>query len=142
MGNVTRDPEIRYTPKGTPVAELSLAINRKSLRKMARRKEETTFVNVTFWGKVAEIIQKYVKKRNPLFVEGRLQLDTWEDKNTHEKRSKLKIVGEKIQLLSGRPQSEPGVHSPIARTKPAPDFSKPARALDPDLDSEPDDIPF
>jgi len=140
MGNVTRDPEIRYTPKGTAIVELSLAINRNFTGEDGQKKQETTFVDVTFWARVGEIVHKYVKKGNPLFVEGRLQLDTWEDKNTHEKRSKLKIVGENIQLLTGRPQSEPGVTSPTGRTKPAPDLSR--RPRDPDPDPEPDDIPF
>jgi single-strand DNA-binding protein len=112
IGNVTRDPEIRYTPKGTPVVELGLAINRTFTGEDGQKKQETTFVDITFWSRVAEIVQKYVKKGNPLFVEGRLHLDTWEDKNTHEKRSKLKIVGENIQLLAGRPQSESGAPAP------------------------------
>jgi single stranded DNA-binding protein len=100
-----------------------------------QKKEETTFVDVTFWGKDAEIVQKYVKKGNPLFVEGRLQLDTWEDKTTH-KTLQAEDYRRKHPTPTGRPQSEPGVTSPTGRTKPAPDFSR--RPSDP----EPDDLPY
>jgi single-strand DNA-binding protein len=102
IGNCTRDPEVRYTPKGTAVAELGLAINRYYKADNGDKREETTFVDVTLWGRTAEIAGEYCKKGKPVFIEGRLQLDTWDDKNTGQKRSKLKVVGDNLQLLGGR----------------------------------------
>ena len=102
IGNLTRDPEIKRTPKGTAVAEIGLAVNRNYLTEGGEKREEVTFVDVTLWGRVAEIVGEYCKKGRPLIVEGRLQLDTWDDKDSGQKRSKLKVVGENIQLLGGR----------------------------------------
>ena len=106
VGNVTRDPEVRYTTGGTAVADLGLAVNRVwTDRKANERKEETTFIDVTFWGRTAEIAGEYLGKGRPAMVEGRLQLDQWEDRETGQKRSKLKVVGESLQLLGGRQES-------------------------------------
>jgi single-strand DNA-binding protein len=102
MGNITRDPEVRYTPKGTAVTDISLAINRSFNSDDGERREETTFVDITFWGRQAEVIGEYMKKGRPLYVEGRLQLDSWEDKTTGQQRSRLKVVGENFQFLGGR----------------------------------------
>ena len=86
MGNITRDPEVRYTPKGTAVTDISLAINRSFNSDDGERREETTFVDITFWGRQAEVIGEYMKKGRPLYVEGRLQLDSWEDKTSGKQR--------------------------------------------------------
>ena len=102
IGNLTRDPEVRYTPKGTAVTDIGMAINRNYSTDDGERHEETTFVDITFWGRQAEVLGQYMKKGRPLYTEGRLQLDTWDDKNTGQKRSKLKIVGENFQFLGGR----------------------------------------
>lgn len=102
IGNCTRDPEVRYTPKGTAVTDLGLAINRYYTADNGEKREETTFVDVTLWGRTAEVAGEYLSKGRPVFVEGRLQMDTWDDKNTGQKRSKLKVVGDNIQLLGGR----------------------------------------
>lgn len=102
MGNITRDPEVRYTPKGTAVTDISLAVNRSYTLDDGERREETTFVDVTYWGRQAEVIGEYMKKGRPIYVEGRLQLDQWEDKNTGQNRSRLKIVGDNFQFLGGR----------------------------------------
>lgn len=102
MGNLTRDPEVRYTPKGTAVTDISLAINRNYTGDDGQRHEETAFVDITFWGRQAEIIGEFMKKGRPLYVEGRLQLDTWEDKTTGQQRSRLKVVGENFQFLGSR----------------------------------------
>ena len=102
MGNITRDPEVRYTPKGTAVTDISLAINRSFSSDDGERREETTFVDITSWGRQAEVIGEYMKKGRPLYVEGRLQLDSWEDKTTGQQRSRLKVVGENFQFLGGR----------------------------------------
>ena len=102
MGNITRDPEVRYTPKGTAVTDISLAINRSFNSDDGERREETTFVDITFWGRQAEVIGEYMKKGRPLYVEGRLQLDSWEDKTSGQQRSRLKVVGENFQFLGCR----------------------------------------
>ena len=103
LGNLTRDPEVRYTPKGTAVTELGMAVNRVYTAENGEKREETTFVDVTLWGRTAEIAGEYLKKGRPVFIEGRLQLDTWDDKTSGQKRSKLKVVGEGLQLLGCRP---------------------------------------
>lgn len=103
VGNLTRDPEVRYTTGGTAVTELGLAVSRQwTDRGSNERKEETTFVDVTLWGRTAEIAGEYLSKGRPVLIEGRLQLDQWEDKETGQKRSKLKVVGETLQLLGSR----------------------------------------
>jgi single-strand DNA-binding protein len=151
MGNLTRDPEVRYTPKGTAVAELGLAINRVYTAENNEKREEVTFVDVTFWGRTAEIAGEYLKKGRAVFIEGRLQLDTWDDKTTGQKRSKLKVVGEAMQFVGGRGdgvgggggESEGGGSGrpPQSQSRPArPPAQKPP--VDPDLEPEEDDIPF
>lgn len=116
MGNVTRDVQLRYTPGGSAVTELGLAVNRTWFDKQANQKrEEVTFIDVTLWGRTAEIAGEYLGKGKPVLIEGRLHLDTWDDKESGEKRSKLKVVGEAMQLLGGRdrqaPQSNTGFHA-------------------------------
>ena len=99
MGNLTRDPELRVTPKGTPICQFSLAINRQFKMESGESREEVIFVDVEAWGKQGETIAKYMTKGRPLYVEGRLRLDQWEDKNTKEKKSKMKVVLEQFQFL-------------------------------------------
>src|ERR1700740_1836792 len=106
VGNLTRDPEVRYTPKGTPVAEIGLAVNRVYSGEDGERKEETTFIDVTLWARQAEIAGQYLKKGRQVFIEGRLQLDSWDDKQTGQKRSRLRVVCENMQLLGSRPETE------------------------------------
>ena len=152
MGNLTRDPELRVTPKGTPICQFSLAINRQFKMESGETREEVIYVDIEAWGKQGETIAKYVTKGRPLFVEGRLRLDQWEDKNTKEKRSRMKVVLENFQFLGdsrgGSPggggpagSSEPGIdqtasperHAPPARSGGA--TAKPAENLD-------EDVPF
>src|ERR1700749_3236552 len=146
IGNLTRDPELRYTPKGTAVTEIGLAVNRIYSGEDGEKKEETTFVDVTLWARQAEIAGQYLKKGRPVFIEGRLQLDTWDDKQTGQKRSRLRVVAENLQLLGSRQDSEgssaPPSSGPPRRSPPtsAPPLRQEPR--DPDLDTEPDDIPF
>lgn len=103
LGNLTRDPQVRYTPSGTAVTEISLAVNRYWFDKQSNsRKEETTFVDVTLWARDAEVAGEYLAKGRPVLIEGRLQLDTWDDKQTGQKRSKLHVVGERMQLLGSK----------------------------------------
>ena len=147
IGNLTRDPDLRYTPKGTAVTEISLAVSRIYSGEDGERKEETTFVDVTLWARLAEIAGQYLKKGRPVFIEGRLQLDTWDDKQTGQKRSKLRVVAENIQLLGSRQEGESPASSSSASALPrrtSGTSAPPARSepRDPDLDPEPDDIPF
>jgi len=103
VGNLTRDPVVRYTPSGTAVSEIGMAVSRQwTDRQSNQRKEETTFVDVTLWGRQAEVAGEYLAKGRPVLIEGRLQLDQWEDKQSGEKRSKLRVVGETMQMLGGR----------------------------------------
>jgi len=99
IGNLTRDPELRFTPKGTAVADVAIAINRIWNNEAGQRQEETTFVDITLWGRQAELAQQYLTKGRGIYVEGRLQMDTWEDKTSGQKRSKLKVIGENLQFL-------------------------------------------
>ena len=101
MGNLTRDPELRVTPKGTSICQFGLAINRQFKMESGESREEVIFVDIEAWGKQGETIAKYCTKGRPLYVEGRLRLDQWEDKNTKEKRSRMKVVLENFQFLGG-----------------------------------------
>ncbi|MGD9646162.1 MAG: single-stranded DNA-binding protein [Pirellulales bacterium] len=100
VGNLTRDPELRYTPGGTAVTDIGLAVNDRRKNAQGEWVEETTFVDVTLWGRTAEIASEFLGKGAPALIEGRLKLDTWESDG--QKRSKLKVVGEKLQLLGSR----------------------------------------
>jgi len=103
MGNLTRDPQVRYTPRGSAVAEIGLAVNRTWFDKQTNsRKEEVTFIDVTLWGRDAEVAGEYLSKGRPVLIEGRLQLDSWDDKETGQKRSKLRVVGESMMMLGSR----------------------------------------
>ena len=139
LGNLTRDPEVKYTPKGSAVTDLGIAVNRTYTTDGGEKREETTFVDVTMWGRQAEIAGEYLKKGRPVFIEGRLQLDTWDDKQTGQKRSKLRVVCENFQMLGSRDGGEGGGGGRSGGSRPA-KASKPAPASD----DEPagDDIPF
>lgn len=100
VGNVTRDPELRYIASGTAVTDIGLAVNDRRKTATGEWVEETTFVDVTLWGRTAEVAGEYVTKGSPLLIEGRLKLDTWEKDG--KKNSKLRVVCERMQLLSGR----------------------------------------
>jgi single-strand DNA-binding protein len=130
MGNLTRDPEVRYTTGGTAVTDVSLAINRyRTDKNTNQRIEETTFVEVTLWGRTAEIAGEYLGKGRPVLIEGRLQQDQWEDKETGQKRTKLKVVGESMQLLSGRDGGGGGGSAP--QSSAAPPQSAPPQSAPP-----------
>lgn len=105
MGNVTRDPEVRYSQKGTAMADLGLAVNRTWFDKASNsRKEEVTWIDVSLFGRSAEIAGEYITKGKPVLIEGRLHLDQWDDKETGQKRSKLKVVCESMTLLGSKPE--------------------------------------
>jgi single-strand DNA-binding protein len=100
VGNVTRDPELRYISSGTAVTDVGLAVNDRRKNAAGEWVEETTFVDVTLWGRTAEVAGEYVTKGSPLLIEGRLKLDTWEKDG--KKNSKLRVVCDRMQLLSSR----------------------------------------
>jgi single-strand DNA-binding protein len=100
MGNITRDIELRYTQSGLAVTDLTVAVNDKRKNQSGEWVEETTFVDVTLWGRTAEVAGEYLSKGSPVFIEGRLKLDQWETDG--QKRSKLRVVGEKMQMIGGR----------------------------------------
>jgi single-strand DNA-binding protein len=99
IGNLTRDPEVRYTPKGSAVCDIGLAVNRVYTSDSGEKVEEVTFVDVVLWAKMAELAGKYLHKGRPVFIEGRLQMDSWEDKQTGQKRTRMRVVGEQMQFL-------------------------------------------
>lgn len=148
IGNLTRDPELRYTPKGTAVADIALAINRVWNNEQNQRQEETTFVDITLWGRQAELAQQYLTKGRGAYVEGRLQMDTWDDKQTGQKRSKLKVVAESLQFLpdgggkgGSTPSSGNGGGAPSQQRAPQ-QRPQGASAAPADDYAEDDDIPF
>ena len=144
-GNLTRDPELRYTPKGTAIAKFGLAINRVWKNEAGESKEETTFVDLDAFGRQAETLAQYMKKGSPLLVEGRLRLDQWDDKQTGQKRSKLGVVVEGFQFLGGGNRGEAGgepTRRPASAAAPAP-AAAPADAPEAEVPpQEHDDVPF
>jgi len=155
LGNLTRDPELRYTPKGQAVARLGLAVNRSYKTETGETKEEVTFIDIDAWGKQAELIGQYLKKGNPLFIEGRLKLDQWDDKNTGQKVTKLRVVMENFQFIGGNRAADgsgpgPASGSPSgALPSPPPRQARPASPAAPAASEggdgpagEVDDVPF
>jgi single-strand DNA-binding protein len=139
LGNLTRDPEVRYTPKGSAVCDLGLAVNRNYTLDNGEKREEVTFVDVVLWARLAEIAGEYLKKGRPVFIEGRLQMDSWDDKQTGQKRTKIRVVGETMQLLGSRPSGGGGGESQETERPP-----RPAEKAAPAAKAAPDDdeIPF
>jgi len=150
-GNLTRDPELRYTPKGTAIAKMGMAINRVWRDESGASKEEVTFVDIEAFGRQAETIGQYLKKGRPLLVEGRLRLDSWEDKQTNQKRNRLLVVLESFSFLDSgnRGSSEEGSSapnriqsSPTPTPAPAGPASSPSAPAHEELPPEEDDVPF
>ncbi len=163
VGNLTRDPEVRYTTGGSAVCDITLAVNYQWTDKRSNeRKEEVSFIDVTLWGRTAEIAGEYLAKGRPVLVEGRLHQDKWDDKDTGQKRSKLKVVADTMQLLGGRseggapaagggnPPAKTGAARPAAPTSRANDgFADADSGRTPDQSfyddmpsSEGDEVPF
>jgi single-strand DNA-binding protein len=147
VGNLTRDPELRYTPKGTAIAKLGVAVNRAWTTETGEKKEEATFVDVDVFGRTAENVAQYLRRGSPLLVEGRLRLDTWEDKQTNQKRSKLGVVAENVQFL-GAPRGAGDGSGPGPAPAPPARAAQPASApvappAEPEVPPhEEDDVPF
>jgi single-strand DNA-binding protein len=102
IGNLTRDPEVRFTPKGNAVCDMAIAVNRRYLSDNGERVEEVTYLDIVLWNKQAELAGQYLAKGRSVFIEGRLQMDSWEDKATGQKRSKIRIVCENMQFLDSK----------------------------------------
>ena len=135
MGNLTRDIELKYIQSGSAVTEVGLAVNDRRKSQSGEWIEETTFVDVTLWGRTAEVASEYLGKGSPVLIEGRLKLDTWETDG--QKRSKLRVVGERMQMLGGR-----GGDGGTPSSRPSNEFSEPATAATPPAGPPEDDIPF
>lgn len=140
VGNLTRDPELRYTPKGTAIAKIGLAVNHKWKNEAGELKEEVTFVDVDAFGKQAETIGQYLKKGRPILIEGRLRLETWDDKQTNQKRSRMGVVLESFQFLDSGNRAE---GAPAERSsRPPAAKSSTATAETDGPPPEEDDVPF
>lgn len=139
MGNLTRDPELRYTSKGTAIAKIGLAVNRVWRTESGEQKEEVTYVDVDAFGRQAETIGQYLKKGRPVLVEGRLKLDTWDDKQSGQKKSKLGVVLETFQFVGSAPgqQGREGAPSETSRPRVTENNPAPAEEMPPE-----DDVPF
>ncbi len=131
MGNVTRDLELRRTPQGTPVVDVGLAVNDR-VKRNDEWIDETTFVDITLWGRTAEVACEYLAKGSPVMIEGRLKYETWEQDG--QKRSKLKVVGERMQMLGGRASGNRG--------ESADHYSEPVNAESGSPPPANDNIPF
>jgi single-strand DNA-binding protein len=141
-GNLTRDPELRYTPKGSAVAKIGLAVNRTWKNEAGESKEEVTFIDIEAWGRQAEVIAQYMRKGRPLLVEGRLKLDTWEDKNTHQKQSKLKVILETFSFIDSKgTDAGPSAPAGEAPRRPSAPPAPPSSSSEPS-GAEDDDVPF
>ncbi len=135
IGNLTADPELRYTPSGTAVADLRLAINNEFTSKDGEKKSDVVFIDVVVWQRQAENCSQYLSKGRPVMVEGRLKLDTWENQQG-EKRSKLRVVAQNVQFLGGRPQDKIEEQGAAEKAGPLDDKAP----IDEDIGE--DDIPF
>lgn len=142
-GNLTRDPELRYTPKGTAVAKIGLAVSRNWTNEAGEKKEEVSFIDIEAWGRQGEVLAQYMKKGRPLLVEGRLKLDSWEDKTTKQKVSKLKVVLESFSFLDSKGGEGGAPEAPGTPRPPRPAATTPtAEPIEGDGPPESDDVPF
>ena len=124
MGNITRDIEVKYLQSGMAVAEIGLAVNDRRKNQAGEWVEETTFVDITLWGRTAEVAGEYLSKGAPVLIEGRLKLDQWETDG--QKRSKLKVIGERMQMLGGRGGSGGGGRGQNQNFDEGGDYGEPA----------------
>lgn len=143
LGNLTRDPEVRYTPQGTAVCDVGIAVNERRKNAAGEWIDEVVYVDVTLWGRTAEVAGEYLTKGSPLLIEGRLRLDTWESQDG-QKRSRLRVVGERMQMLGSRGSGEGGTGGGMRQRRPATSGgSGPAADDMPPADIPPDDdVPF
>lgn len=152
MGNLTRDPDCKFTPKGMAITQIGIAVNRTWTNDAGEKQEEVTFIDVEFFGKKAEVVAEHFKRGKSIFVQGRLKLDSWDDKQSGQKRSKLKVVGESFEFIGGPKQDSDDDRTPaernaarqkeIASNPQQRIATRPKPPVDPDLDAAEDDIPF
>lgn len=140
MGNLTRDPELRYTPQGTAVSDLRLAVT-TSRGRGAERRDDTVFIDVTVWERQAETCSEYLSKGRAVLVEGRLKLDEWDDRETGQKRSKLSVVASSVTFVGGRDSGGEVGGSAAPRRREAQEPAKQDEGLDSDFKAA-DDVPF
>lgn len=143
VGNLTRDVELRYTPSGTAVTDLSIAINDR-VKRNEQWVDEVSYFDVTLWGRTAEVAGEYLSKGAPVLIEGKLKQDRWEQDG--QKRSKVKVVGEKMQMLGGKSGGGGGgrpsaPHSNVGAAQTAPSQTAPAQTTSPGPPPE-DEVPF
>lgn len=138
IGNLTREPELRVTPTGTQIAQFAVAINRKWKDANGQPKDEVSFVDIEAWGKTAENIAKYFHKGDPIFVDGRLKQDSWEDKTSGQKRTRLKVIAEQFQFQGGKRN---GGESDPDQTPPPPRHTSPPRQAEQQTNLD-EDVPF
>lgn len=141
IGNLTRDPELRVTPKGTSIAAFGVAINRQYKDESGAARDDVTFVDVEAWGKQAELVAKYLAKGAPAMIEGRLKLDEWQDKTSGAKRSKLKVVLENVQFLGGKRDGAPAEMREGEQRQDAPRTAPATPQFAPNTTGD-DDVPF
>lgn len=149
IGNLGKDPEVKYTPQGTPVAKFSLATNERYKDKSGEWQDRTEWHNIVAWQRLAEIAGEYLKKGRTVYIEGRIRTDSWEDKNTHEKKYRTEIIADELVLLGGRTEGEASGGFNRAKGAEAPsggNFDQPAPAQHDDMAQTggitDDDIPF
>lgn len=142
MGNFTRDPELRQTQSGTSVCRFSIAVNRSYNSQDGSTRDETCFVEVDSFGRTAENISKFFSKGRPILIEGRLRQDSWEDKQTGQKRTKLLVVLERFEFVGSARDQGSGDSQDYASSSPAPRTAKPQSAPSRGEDLEDDDVPF
>ncbi len=169
IGNLTKDPELRYTPQGSAICDFRIAINRQYMTSDGQKKEEVSFIDINVWGRQAETCNRFIRKGSQVFVEGRIKTDTWQDKETGKNRSRLYVVAERIQFLNtpgGRQSPDAGADAAVPqeqyqqrqgnapRPPQQPQQRAPAQQQNPqnpppapeeifEVDTEPaDDIPF
>lgn len=132
IGNLTRDPELRFTPKGAAVCAFTLGVNEEFKGSDGQQKKETAFIGCEAWGKQAEALAQYVRKGDPLFIEGKLRQESWEDKESGKKHSKTKVSVLTFQLLTRKPEG----------ARPEPQARTSAPSTKPELPPDNDDVPF
>lgn len=145
-GNLTRDPELRYTPNGKAIAKFGIAVNRNWTTESGEKKEEVTFIDIDAFGRQAEVISQYMKKGRPLLIEGRLKLDQWDDKQSGQKKSRLGVILESFSFLdSGGRGGEGGAPAPAPARASRPAQPAASESSSSDADAAPpseDDVPF
>ena len=117
IGNLTRDPELRYTQQGSAICDFRIAVNRQYMTSDGQKKEEVSFIDINVWGRQAESYNRFIKKGSQVFVEGRLKMDSWQDKETGKNRSRLFVVAERIQFLSYRQSDASGQQEPVQQQR-------------------------